>query len=375
MRVALVHDWVVDLGGAERVLGAMHEMYPDAPLFTLFQKPSSVRALGFDPQAVHASVLQRVPGVTRHYRKLLPLYPAAIERFDLSRFDLIISSNHAVAKGVRKRPGQLHICYCHTPMRYAWDLRDEYLQLQGLDKGVTRLAARVLLDRMRHWDARTAAGVDSFIANSSVVAERIRRNYGRPAKVIHPPVEVDRFGSAQERGGYFLFVSRLVPYKRADLAVEACSRLGLPLKVVGEGPGGEALRQSAGPSVEFLGWQDDPSVARLMGGARALIFPANEDFGIVPVEAQAARIPVIALGQGGVLDTVVPADGANWDQATGVFFGEQTADALQACLRWFLEHEERFQPDVIRRNAERFAKQRFMSTLSAEVARVAAGQL
>lgn len=366
-RVALVHDWVVDLGGAERVLGALREVFPDARLHTLFHSPASLRRLGFDPATVAASFLQRVPGVTRHYRRLLPLYPAAIERFNLSAYDVIISSSHAVAKGVRRRPGQVHLCYCHTPVRYAWEMRDEYLQLQGLDHGPARVATVALLNRLQRWDARTAARVDRFVANSTAVAGRIRRSYGRPASVVHPPVDVERFRTAKSSREYFLFVSRLVPYKRADLAVMACTRLGLPLRVVGEGPAEAGVRALAGPTVEFLGWQDDAAVAELMSGARALIFPAHEDFGIVPVEAQAAGIPVVAFGAGGVRDSVVPADGDNWDAATGVFFREQTQDALATALRWFLEREDRFRPRAIRANAERFSRPHFVSGLLAEL--------
>jgi glycosyltransferase involved in cell wall biosynthesis len=366
--VALVHDWIVDLGGAERVLCALREVFPEAPLFTLFQVPASARRLGFDADEVHTSFLQHLPGITRHYRRLLPLYPVAVERLDLTGYDLIVSSSHAVAKGVRRGSGQLHLCYCHTPMRYAWDLRDEYLHLGGLDRGLSKVAAYAVVDRLRRWDARTAGRVDRFVANSRAVADRIRRHYGREASVVHPPVDVDRFQPAKRKDEYFIFVSRLVPYKRADLAVRACTRLGLPLRVVGDGPGAGDLRRIAGPSVEFLGWQDDHAVAALMGEARALLFPANEDFGIVPVEAQAAGTPVIAYGAGGVLDSVLPADGTNWQEATGVFFPAQAEDAVVEALRWFLEHEDRFRPDVLRANAARFSKARFVGAIRAEVA-------
>ncbi len=371
-QVALVHDWVVDLGGAERVLGALREMFPAARLHTLFHAPASLRRLGFDPERVSTSFLQRIPGVTRRYRRLLPLYPAAIERFDLAGYDLIVSSSHAVAKGVRRGPGQVHVCYCHTPRCYAGEMRDEYLRLQGLDRGPARAATVALLERMRRWDARTAARVDHFVANSQAVAGRIRRSYGRDAAVVHPPVDVTRFQPAARPTDHFLVVSRLVPYKRADLAVLACSQLALPLKVVGDGPAGRDVRALAGPSVEFLGWQDDEAIAELMAGARALLFPANEDFGIVPVEAQAAGTPVIALGEGGALDTVVPADGRNWDEATGVFFDEQTVAAVTGALTWFLEHEDRFSSAVTRRNAERFSKERFVAGLAAEIRTAAA---
>lgn len=356
------------------MLGALREVFPDAPLFTLFFAPESVKRLGFDPVAVHPSFLQSLPGITRHFRKLLPLYPLAVERLNLAGYDLIVSSSHAVAKAVRRAPGQVHLCYCHTPMRYAWDLRDDYLQLQGIDKPLARAAANVVLDRLQRWDARTAVRVDRFVANSSAVAERIRKHYGREAAVIHPPVDVDRFGPRRADPSHFLFVSRLVPYKRADLAVRACTRLGLPLKVVGDGPALAAVRAVAGPAVEFLGRQDDRTVANLLSSARALLFPAYEDFGIVPVEAQAAGCPVIAFGRGGVLDTVIPADGGNWETATGVFFAEQTEEALVAALRWFLQREGRFQPAAARRNANRFARARFMDAIAREARELTASR-
>jgi glycosyltransferase involved in cell wall biosynthesis len=380
-RIAIVHDWVVDLGGAERVLAALLEAFPTAGLFTLFFRQESVRRLDLPSGRVRASFLQGVPGLERYYRSLLPVFPAAVRSLDLSAYDVVVSSSHCVAKGVRLSPGQLHLCYCHTPMRYAWHQEGDYLRLHGLGGGWRGRAARVLLARLRRWDAATAARVDLFLANSTATADRIRSFYGREAEVVHPPVDLARFAVRGRKDDFFLFVSRLVPYKRADLAVRSFSRLGLPLVVVGDGPAMAECRRLAGPTVRFLGWQDDATVADLMARARALVFTADEDFGIVPVEAQAAGTPVIAYGRGGARDSVVPADGANWEAATGLFFPEQSPEHLEEAVRRFVAWEGRFAPAVLRRNAERFDRARFVQAVRGVVARlvpdgsVAAGRL
>jgi glycosyltransferase involved in cell wall biosynthesis len=359
MNLALVHDWVITIGGAERCLEVFHELWPEAPLFVLVFKEESVRRLGFAPGQVRASFLQRFPKATEWYRKYLPFYPLAIEQFDLSDYEVVLSSSHAAAKGVLVRSDQLHLCYCYTPVRYAWDLTHHYLKEDSLDRGLKSFLARTILHYIRLWDTMTANRVDHFIAISRYTARRIWRAYRREAAVIHPPVDVERFQLNERKDKFFLFVSRLVPYKKADLVVATFARLGLPLLVVGDGPQFEKCRRLAGKNVEFLGYQDDPTVANLMSQARALVFAAEEDFGIVPVEAQACGTPVIAYGKGGVEDTVVPATGGNWEVATGIFFREQSVEALEAAVRQFLNWEGRFQPEVLRRNAERFGRERF----------------
>ncbi|MHB8919083.1 MAG: glycosyltransferase family 4 protein [Desulfocucumaceae bacterium] len=367
MNLALVHDWVVTIGGAERCLEVFHEFWPEAPLYTLVYREESVERLGFESGQVRASCLQRFPRAQKWYRKYLPFYPLAIEQFDLSGYDVILSSSHAAAKGVLTRSDQLHICYCHTPVRYAWDLTHRYLKENGLERGVRGLLARAILHYIRSWDAMTANRVDFFITNSRYTARRIWRAYRRKATVIYPPVDVERFQVREKKEDFFLFVSRLVPYKKADLVVAAFTRLGLPLVVAGDGPQLEECRKLAGKNIKFLGYQDDPTVADLMARARALVFAAEEDFGIVPVEAQACGTPVIAYGKGGVLETVVTADGTNWDRCTGLFFNEQTEDELVAAVQQFLRWEGRFKPEVLRLNATRFSKERFKREIRAFV--------
>uniref|UniRef100_UPI002FDFE3CE glycosyltransferase n=1 Tax=Thermodesulfitimonas autotrophica TaxID=1894989 RepID=UPI002FDFE3CE len=256
---------------------------------------------------------------------------------------------------------------CHTPMRYAWDLTHRYLKEGGLTRGLKGSFARAILHYIRLWDVAAANRVDHFVANSRYAARRIWRAYRREATVIYPPVDVERFQVREKKEDFFLFVSRLVPYKKADLVVAAFTDLGLPLYVAGDGPQFEACRKVAGKNVRFLGYQDDAAVADLMARARALVFAAEEDFGIVPLEAQACGTPVIAYGKGGVRETVVAADGANWDEATGFFFPEQTPAALAAAVQQFLAWEGRFRPEVLRRNAERFSRERFRREIAAFV--------
>lgn len=367
MRIVFIHDWVITLAGAERCLASFHELWPEAPLYTLVYNEKSVRQLGFDTDQVCASFLQHFPRAKEWYRKYLPFFPLAIEQFDLSDYDVILSSSHAAAKGVLTRSDQLHICYSHTPMRYAWDLSHQYLREKGLDRGLKGFFAKTLLHYIRMWDTLTANRVDYFIANSHYTARRIWRTYRREATVIYPPVALDRFQLSAKKDDYFLFVSRLVPYKKADLVVAALTKMDLPLVVVGDGPQLSECHRLAGKKVQFLGYQDDSTVADLMARARAVIFAAEEDFGIVPVEAQACGTPVIAYAKGGALETVVPADGTNWSEATGVYFHEQTVEALTSAVQQFLAWEDNFQPVVLRRNAERFNKNRFKTEIAAFV--------
>ena len=364
MSVAIVHEWMTTLGGSERCVEVFGEIWPDAPLYTLVADPATCRRLGFAPERVHTSFLQRLPRPTRWYRNYLPLYPLAVEQFDLTGHDTIVSSSHAAAKGVLTHAEQLHVSYCYSPIRYAWDLTHQYLREGGLTSGARSAMARAILHYIRNWDVATANRVDEFVAISHYIARRIRRVYRRDAAVIYPPVDVERFTAGASKEDYFLFVSRLVPYKRADLVVEVFAKLGLRLLVVGDGPHMDACRRVAGPSVEFLGFQGDEEVTRLMRGARALVFAAEEDFGIVPVEAQACGTPVIAYGVGGATETVVPLAHANFDAATGVYFERQDVESLTGAVREFVAAEGHFRTSVLRANAERFSRTRFRREFS-----------
>jgi len=361
LKIALVHDWVITLGGAERCLEIFHELYPKAPLFTLVYDEKSIRQLGFDIGQVHSSFLQHFPRARKWYRKYLPLYPLAIEQFDLSSFDVILSSSHVAAKGVLTRADQLHICYCHTPVRYAWDLTHAYLKEHGLEWGLASIMTRVVLHYLRLWDLSTANRVDYFLSNSTVTSARIKRVYGRGAEVVYGPVDIDRFSSQPDKKeDYFLVVSRLVPYKKVDLIADAFSKLNLSLVIIGDGPQMALCRQKAGKNINFLGYQPDEVVVEYMSRARAFVFAAEEDLGLVPIEAQAAGTPVIAYGRGGVLDTVMPVKGnSNWHEATGIFFASQTIEGIAGAVNQFLRVEDKFSRDVLQKNARRFSREKF----------------
>ncbi|HSL83412.1 MAG TPA: glycosyltransferase [Thermoanaerobaculia bacterium] len=304
-RVALVHDWLTGMRGGEKVLEAIAALYPGAPIHTLFHFPGSVSP-ALEAHPVVTSFLQRAPGVRRHYRRYLPLFPAAIEDFDLTAYDLVISTSHCVAKGAIPAPAAAHLCYVHTPMRYAWD--QEHAYFPGRRGAGARLRGMVL-SRLRTWDAATAPRVDRFVANSRFVAERIRRYYGRDAAVLAPPVDTEFFPPGDPGGGgpdrpYALAVSAPAPYKRIDLAVRACREVGIDLVVVGDGPGLRALKRLEGPGLVLRGRVEGAELRELYRGAAFLIQPGVEDFGIAPVEALACGTPVVALGRGGVLDIV-----------------------------------------------------------------------
>ena len=302
-----MHDWLTGMRGGEKVLAELCAMFPGAPIFTLFHFPGSVSA-AIESHPIHTSFLQRAPGLRRHYRRYLPLFPAAIEDFDLAGFELVVSSSHCVAKGIVPPPDGLHVCYCHTPMRYAWDQEHAYFpRRHGL---AARLRA-LTLTALRAWDAASAARVDLFIANSSFVARRIHAFYGRDAEVVHPPVAVDFFtpapaapGEHREESGYALVVSALAPYKRVEVAIAACERAGMPLRIAGDGPERERLTRLAGAGTRLLGRVGDAALRDLYRGARLLLQPGVEDFGIASVEALACGTPVVAVARGGVLDVV-----------------------------------------------------------------------
>lgn len=361
-RVAVVHDWLDTWGGGESVLAEILRAYPEADLFALVDfMPDTLRE-GLGGRRARTTFLQRIPGARRRFRTMLPLFPRAIESFDLGAHDLVLSSSHAVAKGVRTHPQQVHVCYCHTPMRYAWDLRQQYLGQTKLTRGVRGLVVNHILDRLRDWDRDTSSRVSAFIANSAFVRERIARSYARDAVVIPPPVDTDFFTPTTEPvagsvGAYYFAASRLVPYKRLDLVAEAFAALpNARLIIAGTGPEDPRIRAAARSNVEFLGHVTRERMRDLLRGARAFIFAAEEDFGILPVEAQACGTPVIAYGRGGARETVRPLGEA---QPTGLFFAEQTAAAIAAAVSRFENQRTIIDPADCRLQALRFSTARF----------------
>jgi glycosyltransferase involved in cell wall biosynthesis len=351
MKTAIIHEWLVTLAGAESVLQSMYRLFP-GDLHALFHEPDELASSMWEKMPVRTSMLQHLPGASRHHRLYLPLYPMAIEQFDLRGYKLILSSSYAVAKGVLTSSDQLHICYCHSPMRYVWDLTFQYLEAAGLNSGLKSFIVRAIFHYIRTWDAISAMRVNEFIANSHYIAHRIEKCYNRKATVIYPPVDVDQFSINDKRENYFITISRLVPYKRVDLAVEAFNRLGLPLLVVGDGPSKKNLMRIAKKNVTFLGNVTSDELREHLSKARAFVFCAEEDFGIVNVEAQACGIPVIAYGRGGTLETVIK-------DKTGLFFYEQNPQSLVDAIQKFLSIEKSFDPHRIRQNALRFPRSRF----------------
>ena len=348
MRVAVIHDWLVIRAGAEAVLEEILALFPGADVYSVVNFLSPEDKTVFKAGQFLTSFVQRLPFAKKKYRSYLPLMPVAVEQFDLSSYDLVISSSYAVAKGVITGPDQIHVSYVHSPIRYAWDLQHSYLKEAGLTKGIRSALARLVLHYMRLWDYRTAHGVDYFIANSKFIARRIRKVYGREAEIIYPPVRLDAFCLREEKEGFYLTASRFVPYKKIPLIVEAFAKMpDKKLVVIGEGPETKAVRRTAGTNVVFLGHQSRESLADYLQRAKAFVFAAEEDFGIVPVEAQACGTPVIAFGKGGALETVI-------DRQTGLFFYEQTVEALIDAIRRFEEQTPPFDPKLIRKNAERF---------------------
>jgi glycosyltransferase involved in cell wall biosynthesis len=354
MRVALVHDWLVRMRGGERVLEQLAQMWPDAEIFTLVYDAAAVSPEIRDHR-IHVSALGRLPAAGKYYRYALPFMPGLIERFDLRGFDLVISSSHCVAQGVRVPAGVPHVCYCHTPMRYLYDQSEAYASRFSFG---TRGAFNLMRPRLQRWDQTSAQRVTHFIANSEHVAARIRSCYRRGATVIHPPVAVDRFSTTGEQGDYYITVNALVPYKRIDLIVDAFNRLGRRLIVVGSGSERRSLERAARSNIEFTGWTSDAEVERLLCQARGFVFAGTEDFGIALVEAQAAGVPVIAYGAGGALETVQHGE-------TGMLFREQTADALTQAV---LAAEQRdWAPATLHAHVQRFRPERFRAQLHGEI--------
>jgi glycosyltransferase involved in cell wall biosynthesis len=351
-RVAIVHDWLPLYGGAERVLEQILNVFPQADIFSLIDAiPPKDRGF-LQHKPVKTSFIQKLPQAKRRYRAYLPLMPLAIEQFDLRPYDLVISSSYAVAKGVITGPDQLHLCYCSSPIRYAWDLQHQYLQGK-LAHGLRSWLARILLHYIRIWDYRTAAGVDHFIANSHFVARRIQKVYGRTATVIYPPVDVKDFTLCTEKEDFYVTASRLVPYKRVDLIVSAFARMPKRrLIVIGDGPELMKLRKIATPNIQLMGYQNNAVLRDHLQRAKAFVFAAEEDFGIAPVEAQACGTPVIAYGKGGALETVI-------EGRTGLFFREHTSESLCAAVDHFEMMEAAYDPKTIRKSSEIFSVARF----------------
>jgi len=361
LKVALVHDLLVSYGGSEQVLFELHQMFPEAPVYTTIFDPSRLPPR-FAVLDVRHSFLQRVPSLSRNYAAIVPLMPLAFKAFDLRGYDLVLSSAHAFSKAVIAPPGALHVCYCYTPLRYAWSHQDEYLARVPV-RTLLEPLGRMVLERLRKWDYAASQGVDRYIAISENVRDRIAKYYGRDSDVVYPAVNISRFGpnpGQGRRGDSFLVVSRLFSYKRVDAAVEACTRLKLPLKVIGRGPELARLRRMAGPTVRFLGEVDDQTLEAEYRGCRALLFTSDEDFGLVPLEAMASGRPVLALNRGGAKETVVAG-------VTGQFYEDAGVEALIQTLQGF--RPEDFDPGDCRRRAGEFSVERFRCGVEAVLKR------
>jgi glycosyltransferase involved in cell wall biosynthesis len=359
VKVAIVHDWLVVSGGAEKVLENIIECFPDADLFSLVDFLEDRKCI--KGKAVETSFIQRLPFAKKRYRAYLPLMPIAIEQVDLSAYDLVISSSHAVAKGVLTGPNQMHVSYVHSPIRYAWDLQHQYLRESRLAAGIKSAMARVLLHYIRGWDSRSANGVDHLLANSKFIARRIKKAYQRDATVIYPPVDLRHMPLREGKEDFYVTASRMVPYKRIDLIVKAFSQTPeRRLVVIGDGPDMKKVKAAAGDNVTIMGHQPFDVLVDHLQRARAFVFAAEEDFGISVVEAQACGTPVVAFGRGGALESVL---GLPFERPTGVFFDEQTPESLLGAIGRFEKYESLFDPRQCRKNAERFSSERFKAAL------------
>ena len=356
MKVAVVCDWLVVYAGAERVVEQILNVYPEADLFCVVDfLPENERTF-IKNKRTHTTFIQKLHGAKRHYRSYLPLMPIAIEQLDVTDYDLVISSSHCVAKGILTGPNQVHISYVHSPIRYAWDLTHQYMDEAGLNHGLKSMMAKIILHYMRIWDTRTANGVDYFIANSKFIARRIKKVYGREAEVIYPPVDIDAFEYCEEKEDYYLTASRLVPYKKVKLVVEAFNEMpDKKLVVIGDGPDFAKIKAIAKDNVIMMGYQPFSVLKEKMQHAKAFVFAAEEDFGITPVEAQACGTPVIAYGKGGALETIKAGE-------TGVFFENQDKNSIMCAVKGFLK-ESKISPVNCRENAERFSIDRFKKEL------------
>ncbi len=358
MKTALIHEWFECFAGSERVVAEFLKLFDDSDLFALVDFLSEEQRQAIQGREVRTSFIQKLPFARKAFRNFLPLMPAAIEQFDLSEYDVVLSSNHAFAKGVVTRADQLHVSYVHTPIRYAWDLQHEYLRQGNVDRGLKSLIVRATLHYLRTWDRLAADRVDAFVANSRYIAQRIRKTYRRPAYVVYPPVNVDAFEFSRDKEDFYLTASRLVPYKRIDLVVDAFREMPeKQLVVIGDGPEMSSLREKATPNIKILGFCEFNELRDYMQRARAFVFAADEDFGIMPVEAQACGTPVIAYGRGGSLETVVHGQ-------TGLHFEQQSPECLMQAVSQFEAQRDQFDPAVIREHAERFSPERFRREMS-----------
>ena len=358
MKTAIVHDWFDGYAGSERVVESFTNIWSDADIFTLADLlTEKERRIILKSKLPKTSFIQRLPFASTKHRYYLPLFPFAIERFDFSGYDIIISSSHSVAKGLKKNPQQLHICYCHSPMRYAWDNAELYLKSANISKGVKGVAARSIINYLRNWDLNTASRPDYFIANSKYIAQKIKRIYNRTADVIYPPVDINKFDCVKEKENYFLTASRMVPYKRVDLVVEAFSKMeGKMLKVVGQGTEFEKIKSRATSNIEMLGYKDDMELKALMQKAKAFVFAAEEDFGITVVEAMACGTPVIALTKGGTAETVI-------DSKTGVLFDSQDAESIKIAVLKFESKNNILNPQEISDHTKQFSREIFENNI------------
>lgn len=361
LRIAIVHDFLTTLGGAEKVTQALSNIFPGAPIYTLLYNPKL--ASHFAGKKIIVSNLQhwyrffKIP-----VKFLLPFMPSAIESFDFNDYDLVVSSNNSFAGGIITRPDTFHLSYCHSPTRYLWDATHTYVEDQNLP-GYIKNKIYQILHNLRIWDKIASGRVDKYIANSYYVKNRIKKYYKKDAKVIYPPVDTDKIKPGSKNLGYFLIISRLVSYKKIDIAIKACNILKLPLIIIGEGPSKKYLQKIAGSTIEFLGWQSDQNKIEYLRNSRALIFPGEEDFGIVPVEAMAAGKPVIAFNKGGVKESVV-------ENETGIFFDELTSKSLISAIRQFMVQENRFDKDTIVKQAGKFSKDNFKQAILKEVEKI-----
>ncbi|HGP0979264.1 TPA: glycosyltransferase family 4 protein [Klebsiella aerogenes] len=362
LNVGIVADWFITYAGSEKVVAELIKSYPESHLYSVVDFLSSENKKHFQNKEITTTFIQRLPKAKKKYQTYLPLMPLAIEQLDVSSHDVILSSSHAVAKGVLTGPDQLHISYVHSPIRYAWDLQHQYLREAGLDHGVKGMMAKLILHKMRMWDYRTANGVDHFIANSHFIARRIKKVYGREADVIYPPVDVNRFLLNEAKEDYYFTASRLVPYKRIDLIVEAFSHMpNRKLVVVGDGPEMQKIKSKATANIEILGYQSNEVMQEHMRNAKAFVFAAEEDFGITPVEAQSCGTPVIAFGKGGSLETVRP---FGVDNPTGILFDKQDIASIIDAVQKFETMQDQILPNDCRAHALKFSTERFNQEIS-----------
>ena len=353
MKKALIHDWFSTYAGAEKCIESFTNVWDDFEIYGLIDFLSDAnRDKILKGKYAHTSFVQKLPSAKKKYRNYLPLFPFAIEQFDLSSYDVVLSSSHAVAKGVLTHSNQLHISYVHTPIRYAWDLYHQYLHESGLNHGLKGILAKYFLYKIRLWDVSTANRVDHYIANSHYIARRIKKAYGKSSDVIYPPVDIDKFALRESKSDFYLTASRMVPYKKIDLIVEAFSQTDKKLLVIGDGPDMGKIKSKASKNIELLGFLDDKTMADLMGQAKAFVFAAEEDFGITPVEAQACGTPVICFGRGGTLETVR-------EGISGLYFMEQNIRELLAAVDRFEQSYDKFDPIKIRENSLKFSRTRF----------------